>query len=119
MFGRFFAILLVGMTGAGCAGRPSSDIAEFPSDPFSSTPAAATVGEYDLDSPIAALAANPTTAAVVDANIPGLLEDDNYPIFQRMSLNTVASLSGGRISTGTLQTIGRALKSLTVANAPN
>ena len=117
MLGRFSAILLIGMTGAGCAGGTPGDSADFPSTPFASTPTAASAGEYDLDSPIATLAANPTTAAVVDANIPGLLEDDNYPIFKRMSLKTVASLSGGRISTATLQTIAVQLRSVPMSNA--
>jgi hypothetical protein len=70
-----------------------------------------------LDTPIQTLAANPVTAAIVEANIPGLLENNNYFFFKGMSLKTVASLSHGQISSETLQTTSSQLKSVLIATA--
>jgi hypothetical protein len=62
-----------------------------------------------LDKPIEKLAADPHAAAVIDKDIPGLLGDSHYPIFKSMSLRTVAALSSGRISQGTLSEIDQEL----------
>jgi hypothetical protein len=64
------------------------------------------------DSPIEVLASNPGAASVIRQDLPGLLEDSSYPMFKRMSLKMVASLSGGRIPTATLDQVQTELKAL-------
>jgi hypothetical protein len=117
MIGRFVAVFLISLGHAAIAADADADIPAFPSPSPAEPPAAAT--GYNLDTPIQTLATNPATAAVVDQNIPGLLEDENYSLFKRMSLKVVASLSGGRISTQTLQAIAVELKSVPISTASN
>src|ERR1019366_1931379 len=80
------------------------DIPAFPGMPVPSSSSAS-----PLDKPIEALAADPRAAAVIDRDIPGLLNNRRYPIFKSMSLRTVAAMSSGRISQGTLSAIDEAL----------
>ena len=119
MFSRFAAILLLGFAGPAFAGDASSDVPDFPSAPGASAMPAAVMLCYDLNTPIQTLALNPATAAIVDANIPGLLEDSNYSLFKGMSLKAVASLSNGQISAKMLQTTADALKLVPVSTASN
>jgi len=55
-----------------------------------------------LDTPVERIAADPGGAAVLNKDIPGLLNDPNYPMFKGMNLKTLASLSGGRLDDQTL-----------------
>lgn len=57
---------------------------------------------FTLDTPIEQLAANEEAASVLNKDIPGLLEDKHYPMFESMSLRVVAALSNGDISGQTL-----------------
>lgn len=57
---------------------------------------------FTLDTPIDQLAANQEAASVLRKDIPGLLEDKHYPMFESMSLRVIAALSNGDISTQTL-----------------
>jgi len=119
MLGRFSAVLLIGLTRFAIAADNSDDFPAFPLDSGASTAPALSDSHYGVDTPIQTLAANPTTAAIVEANIPGLLEDSNYPFFKGMSLKTVTSLSHGQISSDTLQTIAVQLKSVPISTASN
>jgi hypothetical protein len=57
---------------------------------------------FTLDTPIEQLAANSSATAVLNKDIPGLLEDNSYSIFKSMSLRQVGALSNGQISSQTL-----------------
>jgi len=57
---------------------------------------------FTLDTPIEQLAADKETASILHKDIPGLLEDKQYPIFKSMSLRVIAALSNGNISSQTL-----------------
>jgi hypothetical protein len=59
---------------------------------------AAQAGGYNLETPIAALAADPKAAAVVDKNIPGLLSNANFDVFKALNLKQVSALSGGKLT---------------------
>jgi hypothetical protein len=48
------------------------------------------------------IAADPNGAAVLNKDIPGLLTNSNYTMFKSMSLKSLASMSGGRLSEVTL-----------------
>ena len=55
-----------------------------------------------LNTPVERIAADPGGAAVLNKDIPGLLNDPNYPMFKGMNLKTLASLSSGRLDGQTL-----------------
>jgi hypothetical protein len=119
MLGRFSAVLLIALTRVAIAADNSEDFPTFPLDHSASIVPAGSDLSYGVDTPIQTLAANPAAAAIVEANIPGLLEDSNYPFFKGMSLKTVTSLSHGQISSDTLQTIAAQLKSVPISTASN
>ena len=110
MLARLAAVLLISLTCTAMAADAADDFPAFPFDPGSATASGAAALCYTLDTPIQTLATDPAANAIVDANIPGLLEDGNYFLFKGMSLKTVASLSHGQISTDALQTIAGQLK---------
>ena len=110
MLARISAVFLIGLTRIAIAADASGDFPAFPSDPSEATSPSESVATYGVDTPIKTLAANPTASAIVDANIPGLLEDGNYSFFKSMSLKTVTSVSHGQISRNTLETVGAQLK---------
>ena len=116
MLRRLCVVLLVGLTRAAVAADQAGDFPDFPAN-LEASPASVSVLGYGLDTHIQTLATNPATAAILDANIPGLLEDPNYDFFKGMSLKTVASLSRGQITGATLQTIAAQLKSVPIATA--
>ncbi len=53
---------------------------------------------YSRDTPIETLAADPAAAAVLNKDLPGLLNDPQYPVFKRMSLKAIQDASGGDLS---------------------
>lgn len=116
MLGRFSWMLLICFTHAAVAADASGDLSDFPADQTASI-APTTIQNYSLDTPIEILAANPAAAAILNANIPGLLEDDSYFLFKDMSLENVASLSHGQITSDTLQTIATQLKSVPISTS--
>ena len=115
MLVRLFTVVLLGLSVSACAASAPDDLLDFPVPPGQAAPPASPLLGYNLDTRIQLLASNPVTSAIVEASIPGLLEDSNYPLFKGMSLRTVASLSGGRITANALQTIAEKLKSVPVA----
>ncbi len=59
---------------------------------------AAHAASYSLETPIAAIAADPKAAAIVDKNIPGLLSNSNFDVFKSLNLKQVSALSGGKLT---------------------
>jgi hypothetical protein len=53
---------------------------------------------YDRDTPVEKIAADPAAAAVLNKDLPGLLSDTQYPLFKSMSLKQLQSASGGDLS---------------------
>ncbi|MCP3734213.1 hypothetical protein M9979_04895 [Sphingomonas sp. RP10(2022)] len=90
---------------------PVDDSVTAPADPaptpapaaVTATPAVGVVTGFSLDTPIAALIADPAAKAVLDRNLPGLSSDENLSKFEALSLRRLAPLSGGQL-TGTLLT---------------
>ena len=77
----------------------SSDIVPFPMVQTASPPVSSTANAgFTLDTPIETIAADPFGAAVINKDVPGLLTDPSYGVFQGMSLNSVASLSRGQLT---------------------
>jgi hypothetical protein len=79
----FIALLLAT---AACAQTP--DKLEYPGGPV----------VYTEDTPVEKIASDPAAAAVLDADIPGLLKDSRYPMFKSMSLKQMQQASGGDLS---------------------
>ncbi len=115
MFVRLSMVILFSLSAAACTASDPDNLLDFPVPPGELAALVSPLPGYNLDTRIQVLAANPATSAIVEGSIPGLLEDSNYPIFKRMSLKTVATLSGGQITPTALQTIARKLKSVPVA----
>ncbi len=62
-------------------------------------PAAAPVAARPtIDSTIEAIAADPQGKAILDAQFPGMMAHESYPMFKGMSLKQVQPYSGGRIT---------------------
>lgn len=109
-----FALLLVQAQAPSTAARaadkfaldlPADETVTAPVEPASEpAPAAApaepapAVGGYTLDTSIADLIADPRAKAVLDADVPGLSEDENLPKFKALSLRKLAPLSGGQMT---------------------
>ena len=58
-------------------------------------PAAA---KLTIDSSIETIAANPKGKAILDAQFPGMLAHESYPMFKAMSLKQVQPYAQGRIT---------------------
>ena len=119
---RLAAIVLLGLVtgvpGVWAASTTGND--DFPLPPDASATSDAVAPEYQplsVNMPIEKLAANPGAVAILDSNLPGLLEDANYAMFKSMSLKTVASLSGGRIPADTVNDVDAQLKAMAVTTA--
>jgi len=54
--------------------------------------------DFTLDTPIEVIAAYPGGSAVLDKDIPGLLEDSHYSTIKAMNLKWIASMSHGELS---------------------
>lgn len=116
---RFSLILLIAFTQGALADDSTSAISsqDFPLPPDAPAASAPASLGLSVDSPVEVLAASPAAANVLEQQLPGLLEDSSYPMFKVMPLKTVAALSGGRISTASLQQIDAQLKALPISVA--
>jgi hypothetical protein len=65
--------------------------------PAASTAPAATP-KYTLETPIETLAANEATKAVLNADLPGLLEIPQYEMIKGLSLTQLQPYSGGKLT---------------------
>lgn len=79
-------------------------------EPVVVPPAAA--GGFSLDTPIAALIADPRAKAILDRDVPGLSEDENLPKFKALSLRKLAPLSGGQMSAALLEKVATDLAAI-------
>ncbi len=77
-------------------------------------PVAAEVASAPLtiDSPIAALAADPRAKAVLDEALPGLTRHRMYGFFKSMSLKTLQPMSRGKVSDAALAKIAAGLAAI-------
>jgi hypothetical protein len=61
--------------------------------------------QLTLDTPIGEICDDPRGRAALDRNLPGLRKNPNYFLFQGFSLRQLASMSGGRITQATLESV--------------
>lgn len=55
-------------------------------------------GGYTRDTPVEKIAADPTAAAILNKDLPGLLTNGSYSLFKSMSLKQLQAASGGDMS---------------------
>lgn len=89
---------------------PSPAPSPVPAEPVVVPSAAA--GGFSLDTPIAALIADPRAKAILDRDVPGLSEDENLPKFKALSLRKLAPLSGGQMSAALLEKVATDLAAI-------
>ncbi len=65
-----------------------------------------------IDSSIEAIAANPQGKAILDANFPGMMSHESYPMFKGMTLKQVQPYSGGRITDAQITKVAAELAKL-------
>jgi hypothetical protein len=53
---------------------------------------------FTLNTPVDRIAADPRGKAVLDRDVPGLMANKDYPMFDDMSLSEIALVSGGRLT---------------------
>ncbi|KQN19052.1 hypothetical protein ASE83_09015 [Sphingomonas sp. Leaf32] len=63
-----------------------------------SAPAPAAAAKLTIDSSIETIAADPKGKAILDANFPGMVAHESYPMFKGMSLKQVQPYANGRIT---------------------
>jgi hypothetical protein len=66
----------------------------------------------NLDTPIATLAENPAARAVLESNLPGMLQHASYEQFKTLSLNQLAPYSQGLITPEVLTQVGTSLAAI-------
>jgi len=73
---------------------PAPAVPAAPAAPAATAPAA----KFDLDTPIATIAADPAGKAVLEADFPGMLAHPAYEQFKVLSLSAVQPLSNGALT---------------------
>ncbi|WP_188053965.1 MULTISPECIES: hypothetical protein [unclassified Sphingosinithalassobacter] len=69
-----------------------------PANANTSPPAADTLAQFTLDTPVEQIVADERAKAVLDANIPGVSTHESYDMFKSMSLRQLQPYSGGQIT---------------------
>jgi hypothetical protein len=96
-----------GLALAGCA-----TVSHGPApSPAPGAPAASARG-LSVDTPIAVIAADPAGKAVLEHDLPGLLERPEYGLFKSMSLKALVPLSNGEITPAKLAEVQRDLQGI-------
>ncbi|HEY0266269.1 MAG TPA: hypothetical protein VGC16_05915 [Rhizomicrobium sp.] len=97
MFSRavFASLVLLSLPG------PAMAQDQTPADP-PATPVVADTAGYTQDTPVEKIAADPSAKAILDKDIPGLLDDARYPLFKSMSLKQMQQASDGDLSRETV-----------------
>ena len=72
--------------------------ASAPTTPASAPAAAPAAAKLTIDSSIETIAADPKGKAILDAQFPGMLAPDSYPMFKSMSLKQVQPYAQGKIT---------------------
>jgi len=65
--------------------------------------------KFSLDTPVEALAANPSTKAVLEANLPGITTHPQYETFKGMSLSVLAGFAPDKLTPERLAAVAAAL----------
>jgi hypothetical protein len=101
------SILMFGIAGLACLGgcTPPQVSAKTAYEPIQ--PAAFTV-----HTPIDRIAANERGKAVLDRDVPGVMNNPHYELFCAMSLSQLASLSGGKLTKEKLDQVNEDLAEL-------
>ncbi len=60
---------------------------------------------FTLDTPVDHIVADPRGKAVLDRDVPGLMADKHYPLFEDMSLSEIAMFSHGRLTKSKLDLV--------------
>ena len=71
-----------------------------------------------IDTPIVQVAADPAGRAILERDLPGLLERPEYAMFKTMSLKKLAGLSGGKLTDTKLAKVQSDLAAVRRGNAP-
>ena len=81
--------------------------------PDAATPAdGALRATFTLDTPIAALIADPAAKAVLDKDLPGLSDDENLAKFDKIGLRQFQPMTGGQLTDAMLVKVARDLSKL-------
>ncbi len=77
-------------------------------------PAATTApaAKLTIDSTVEAIAADPRGKAILDAQFPGMLAHESYPMFKGMSLKQLQPYSNGRVTDAHIATVTAELAKL-------
>ncbi len=82
------------------------------------TPSARSTSKaLSINTPISTIAASPAGKAVLEHDLPGLLERPEYGMFKNMSVKSLAGLSNGKITPATLNQVQRDLQQLPQGDA--
>lgn len=60
---------------------------------------------FTLNTPVDRIAADPQGKAVLERDVPGLMKNKDYPMFDDMSLSEIALISGGRLTKSKLDLV--------------
>jgi len=104
------AVLAVVSSAAAAQTAPAQDHSAHAAAPAPAAPAA--TAALTINSTIKELLANPATAAVLEAHMPGLSQHPALPQFQDYSLVQIAPMSGGAVSQEMIDAIDADLKAL-------
>jgi hypothetical protein len=121
------ALVLVGALAA-CASETSPAQSPAPASPAQTSPAkanrappagphAAAAKALSINTPVSAIAANPAGKAVLEHDLPGLLERPEYNIFKNMSVKSLAGLSNGKITPQALDQVQHDLQTIPAGDA--
>jgi hypothetical protein len=72
---------------------------------------------YSLNTPISHIAADKRGKAILEHDLPGLMANRSYPLFDSMSLSQIAVMSGGRLSQSKLNLVKAHLAQLSNSDA--
>jgi hypothetical protein len=64
---------------------------------------------FSLNTPVETIAADQRGKAVLDRDLPGLMHNSKYVLFEDMSLSQIAVMSGGRLTKSKLDQVQRDL----------
>ena len=112
------ALLGACMHGGGPAQISAADMPEL-GETSAAAPAAYRTASLRLsiNTPVVQLCADPRAKAVLDSDMPGLTTRPEYDFFKHMSLKTLKSMSGGKMTDADLRRVDAELQRISVAAA--
>ena len=104
------AVMVFGVAGLACLGACSAspEAHEAAVEPAPASAAAS----FSVQTPIDRIAADQRGKAVLDRDVPGVMNNPHYELFSCMSLSQLASLSGGRLPQSKLNQVNADLAEL-------